>query len=86
VRAKQRLQIFTASSYDNLRSDISRGHGEYLASLATLAGVPSARFPEFQSFMQDSYRTMFDDVIPVAESARQIVEIAWTAGYGHSGD
>jgi hypothetical protein len=84
VRAKQRLQVFTASSYDNLRSDISRGSGEYLVSLATLAGVPSAQFPEFQSSMQDSYSTMFDDVIPVAESARQIVEIAWGAGYGHS--
>src|SRR5919108_840933 len=41
ARAKKRLEIFTASSYDNLRSDISRGSGEYLASLATLAGVPS---------------------------------------------
>jgi hypothetical protein len=27
-------------------------------SLATLAGVPSAQFPEFQSLMQDSYSTM----------------------------
>ena len=84
VRAKKRLQVFTASSYDNLRSDISRGYGEYLVSLATLAGVPSAQFPEFQSLMQDSYSTMFDDVIPAAESTRQIVDIAWAAGYGHT--
>ena len=84
LRAKKRLQVFTASSYDNLRSDISRGYGEYLVSLATLAGVPSAQFPEFQSLMQDSYSTMFDDVIPAAESTRQIVEIAWAAGYGHT--
>ena len=84
VRAKKRLQVFTASSYDNLRSDISRGYGEYLVSLATLAGVPSAQFPEFQSLMQDLYGTMFDDVIPAAESTRQIVDIAWTAGYGHT--
>ena len=82
VRAKKRLQAFTASSYDNLRSDISRGYGEYLVSLATLAGVPSAQFPEFQSWMQDSYSTMFDEVIPVADSTRQIVDIAWSAGYG----
>ncbi len=84
VRAKKRLQVFTASSYNNLRSDISRGYGEYLVSLATLAGVPSAQFPEFQSLMQDSYSTMFDDVIPAAESTRQIVDIAWAAGYGHT--
>ena len=48
ARAKKRLHLFTASSYDNLRSDISRGYGEYLVSLATLAGVRSAQFPEFQ--------------------------------------
>ena len=82
--AKKRLQNFTKASHDNLRSDISRGHGEYLVSLATLAGVPSAQFPEFQSLMQDSYSTMFDDVIPAAESTRQIVDIAWAAGYGHT--
>ena len=84
VWAKKRLQMFTASSQDNLRSDISRGYGEYLVSLATLAGVPSAQFPAFQSLMQDSYSTMFADVIPAAESARQIVDIAWAAGYGHT--
>lgn len=80
--ARKRLEVFTASSYDNLRSDISRGYGEYLVSLATLAGVPSVQFPEFQSLMQDSYGTMFDDAFPAADSTRQIVDIAWAAGYG----
>ena len=84
ARAKKRLHLFTASSYDNLRSDISRGYGEYLVSLATLAGVRSAQFPEFQSWMQDSYGTMFAEVIPVADSTRQIVDIAWAAGYGRT--
>jgi hypothetical protein len=82
ARAKKRLEVFTASSYDNLRSDISRGSGEYLASLATLAGVPSEQFTQFQSFMQDSYSTMFEDALPATDSTRQIVEIAWAAGYG----
>jgi hypothetical protein len=82
ARAKQRLRVFTAKSYDNLRYDISRGHGEYLVSLATLAGVPPAQFPEFQSSMQDSYSAMFDDGIPAVESSRQMIDIAWAAGYG----
>lgn len=82
ARAKKRLEVFTASSYDNLQSDISRGYGEYLVSLATLAGIPSVQFPEFQSLMQDSYGTMFDDAFPAADSTKQIVDIAWTAGYG----
>ena len=81
--AKQRLHNFTKASYENLRTDISRGYGEYLISLATLAGIPSAQFPEFQSWMQDSYGTMFDEMMLSGESTRQIVEIAWTAGYGH---
>src|SRR5689334_14672112 len=81
---KKRLQLFTHASYDNLRSDISRGHGEYLVSLATLAGVPSAQFPQFQTAMQDSYSTMFDEVLPAHESTRQIIEIAWSAGYGRA--
>ena len=81
-RAKKRLQIFTASSYENLRADISRGHGEYLVSLATLAGVPSGQVRQFQTFMQDSYSTMFEGEIPLPESTHQIVEIAWAAGYG----
>ena len=83
VRAKQRLNKFTASSYDNLRYDISRGSGEYLVSLATLAGIPSTQFPVFQTRMQDSYSAMFE-AIPAAESTRQIVDIAWAAGYGQT--
>lgn len=82
VWAKKRLQNFTRASYDNLRSDISQGHGEYLVSLATLAGIPTVQFPQFQSLMQDSYATMFDDVLPAQENTRHIVEIAWGAGYG----
>ena len=82
--AKKRLQNFTSASYDNIRSDISRGHGEYLVSLATLAGIPTVQFPEFQSLMQDSYGTMFDDVLPAQENTRHIVEIAWAAGYGRA--
>jgi hypothetical protein len=82
--AKKRLQLFTNASYDNLRFDISRGHGEYLVSLATLAGVPSAQFSGFQSLMQDSYSMMFDELLPAPESKEQIVEVAWASGYGRA--
>ena len=75
-------EVFAASSYENLRTDISRGSGEYLVSLATLAGVPSYQFVEFQSMMQSSYSTMFDDVVPAQESTKQVVEIAWSNGHG----
>lgn len=80
--ARKKLEVFASSSYENLRSDISRGHGEYLVSLATLAGVPSERVTAFQFFMQDSYTTMFDETVPTKDSAARIVETAWSAGYG----
>ena len=80
--ARKRLQLFTAASFENLRSDISRGGGEYLVSLATLAGVSSDRLTEFQFFMQDSYAIMFDEAAPVKASAGQIVDAAWGKGYG----
>lgn len=80
--ARKRLQLFTASSYENLRSDISRGGGEYLVSLAALAGVSSDHLTEFQFFMQDSYTTMYDETVPVKVSTGRIVDTAWGKGYG----
>jgi hypothetical protein len=80
--ARKKLEVFASSSYENLRSDISRGSGEYLVSLATLAGVSSERLPEFQFFMQDSYATMFDDTVPVKDSTSRIVDTAWSEGHG----
>ena len=83
VRARKRLELFTASSYENLRADISRGNGEYLVSLATLAGVPPEQVTAFQFSMQGSYATMFDEAMLVKDSAARIVEAAWREGYGH---
>jgi len=80
--ARKKLEVFASSSYENLRSDISRGSGEYLVSLATLAGVSSERLPEFQFFMQDSYATMFDDTVPVKDSTSRIIDTAWSEGHG----
>ena len=80
--ARKKLELFASSSYENLRSDIARGSGEYLVSLATLAGVPSERVTAFQFFMQDSYTTMFDETVPTKDSAARIVETAWSEGHG----
>jgi hypothetical protein len=82
ARSRKRLEVFTSSSYENLRYDISRAGGEYLVSLGTLAGVSSDRLPEFQFFMQLSYGIMFDETASMQESATRIVETAWGKGYG----
>jgi hypothetical protein len=82
ARARKRLELFASHSYENLRSDISRGSGEYLVSLATLAGISSDHLPEFQFHMQDLYAAMFDEKMPVKDSTARIVTMSWEKGYG----
>ena len=82
ARARTKTELFTMRGYENIRSDVARGVGEYLWSLGTLAGVPLDRMEEFQFLMQDSYTTMFDDYVPPSESVARVVEVAWSRGYG----
>jgi len=82
ARAKRKLEVFTRHTHDNLRTDISRGQGEYLTSLASIAGVPAEQQSRFDLHMRDSYATLFDDTVTAKESTARIVEAAWVAGYG----
>jgi hypothetical protein len=82
IRARRKTEVFASNSYENLRADIARGSGEYLVSLATLAGIPSGRQTEFQGQMRDAYSTMFSDTVPFRESTIRIVEAAWSEGFG----
>ena len=75
--------FFTAYSYDNLRADIARGSGEYVTSLATLAGVPQERHEEFRHSMRSGYATLFDATITGIESSRRIVDTAWAMRSGN---
>jgi hypothetical protein len=61
---------------------MARGSGEYLVSLATLAGIPSGRQTQFQGQMRDAYSTMFDETVPFRESTGRIVDAAWSEGFG----
>jgi hypothetical protein len=82
LRARQKTEVFASYSYENLRADIARGSGEYLVSLATLAGIPSGRQTEFQGQMRDAFSTMFNETVPFRESTGRIVEAAWSEGFG----
>jgi hypothetical protein len=82
IRARQKTEVFASYSYENLRADIARGSGEYLVSLATLAGIPAGRQTEFQGQMRDAYSTMFNETVPFRESTVRIVEAAWSEGFG----
>jgi len=82
IRARQKTEVFASYSYENLRADMARGSGEYLVSLATLAGIPFDRQPEFQGRMRNAYSTMFNETESFRESTERIVEAAWSEGFG----
>ena len=52
--------MFVVSTFENLSQDMTRGQGEYLASLATMMGVPIQDQPSFFSLAQDRYRTLME--------------------------
>lgn len=79
ARARKKLEIFAKYSYEHLRADMARGDGEYLASLATLAGVPADREEEFRVQMRNAYSTFFDDAA-APDAPVRIVDAAWDMG------
>jgi hypothetical protein len=84
AKARQKVEVFAAYAYENLRSDLARGNGEYLVSLAALAGVPEGRQSAFRLHMRNAYATMFDEAISPRESSARIVEAAWAMGNGRT--
>lgn len=82
LRAKARATVFATHTHENLRADIARGQGEYLASLASLTGVSPDRWAEFQTVMTESYPTFFDRQLAPSQTAKLVVDVAWARGYG----
>lgn len=80
ARARKRLEMFAAYSHENLRSDVSRGDGEYLISLATLAGVPQERHEDFRLQMRNAYPSLFDEALSTRDSSTRVVNAAWAMG------
>src|SRR2546426_6266797 len=47
VMAEQKTTMFAEINFENLAQEMAQGHGEHLASLATLMGVPVDQQPAF---------------------------------------
>jgi Protein of unknown function (DUF3015) len=60
VKEKQ-ATMFASLNFENLSQEMAQGHGEHLASLATLMGIPSERQSEFFSLAQARYLTLIQD-------------------------
>ena len=84
ARAHKKLEAFTAYSFENVRGDISRGEGEYLVSLATLAGVPAERQEAFRTDMRNQYASLYDAKDSKRDAWVRVVNAAWSAGYGQN--
>lgn len=82
ARARQRLEQFVADAYNGVTCDIAQGHGEYLTSLAVLAGVPLEEQPTFRTEMQRRYAVLSDPLLSRQEASTLVVNQAWSAGYG----
>ena len=84
AKARQRLERFVAHAYDGVNGDIARGDGEYLTSLAVLAGIPTSSQAAFRAEMQSRYAAIYHPVLSRQEALALVVNHAWSAGYGSS--
>ena len=66
VQKGQEMNAFIALNFENVKRDMALGHGEYLASLSTLMGVPQDRHTDFYAWAQEHYTTLLpsDDTTP----------------------
>jgi hypothetical protein len=59
LKDEQKALFFIAVNADNVRRDISQGHGEYLTSLSRLLHIPSDRHRDFFSIAQAQYTSLY---------------------------
>lgn len=58
VKKDQEVNAFAHLNFDNLKQDMAKGRGEYLASLGSLMGVAPAHQNEFFALTQAHYATL----------------------------
>ena len=54
----EKVNVFASVNLENLSQDMAQGHGEHLASLATLLGVPAEQQPAFFAMTQANYTNL----------------------------
>lgn len=74
LKAEHKIRAFTVFAFYNLKQDIAQGSGEYLASFATLVGVPTQQHAEFFRFAQGQYGFLYADDIRPAESVNRLIK------------
>ena len=59
VKQEQKINLFAGVAYENLRQEAAAGSGQYVASLATLYGVPEAKHGAFGKVLQQRHAELF---------------------------
>lgn len=59
VKNDQKVIVFASINFDNLKQDMARGQGEYLASLAELMDVSAKDQAGFFVLTQENFATIF---------------------------
>jgi len=57
--SNKKLNEFVAENMDNVARDIARGNGEYLNTLAILAGVPESKHAVFYRQLQSNFSSIY---------------------------
>ncbi|MFB3884468.1 MAG: DUF3015 family protein [Thermodesulfobacteriota bacterium] len=75
----EKLNTFVADNMGNLASDIARGQGEYLTTLAVLMEIPSAEKGSFYSHMQAHFSDIYtSDKVTHSEVVNNILTVTAT--------
>src|SRR5262249_201311 len=59
IEQKQKINLFAAVAYENLRQEAAAGSGQYVTSLAVLYGVPTAKHEAFGRLLQQWHAELF---------------------------
>ena len=79
ITFNEKLNTFVADNMGNLASDIARGQGEYLTTLAVLMEVPSTQKGVFYSHLQTHFSDIYtSDKVTHTEVVKNIVAITAT--------
>ena len=83
IAQSAKVPLFVKSNWDNLLTDMARGQGEHLASLADLLGVPREQYPAFFVITQEEYSSLsLYDKVAAPEVMISSLRERWAAQSG----
>jgi hypothetical protein len=72
------VNAFASATFESLQQEMAQGHGEHLASLATLMGIPAEHHAEFFTLTQDKYTSLMQSgettAVAVLKALHEVVE------------